>query len=47
MKKQNQTKQRQKRERKISKEWIEQAREYFCRFLKETNFPHPGRMGRR
>lgn len=32
---------------KISREWISQTKEDFLLFLKETNFPHPTRLGER
>ena len=33
--------------KKISKKWIEQNREFFRKFLDETNFPDPDRIGER
>jgi hypothetical protein len=35
------------KERKISKKWIEQTRDYFREFLDETDFPDPDRTGSR
>lgn len=33
--------------RKLNPEWIREARDYFKRFLDETDFPHPERNGTR
>jgi hypothetical protein len=35
------------KERKISKKWIEQTRDYFREFLDETDFTDPDRTGSR
>ena len=32
---------------KLSRPWIRQTREAFRKFLKETKFPHPARLGER
>lgn len=36
-----------KKTRKVSQNWIEQWRDYFRKFLNETDFPDPDRVGTR